>query len=202
MAGALMASDDKPSKPPIVVCVDDDPDMLQAVTRCLRRLTADVRSTLSARQALEWIATLEVAVLVSDYEMPEMTGAKLAGEVKQIRPDTVRILLTGRRTLDTAIDGINQGEIFRFIQKPFDTDELRREVTAAIARHVELSSINRDRDLVQRRARIEAELEAEYPGIFDIVRDPDGAYLVEPGRWDDVVDPGFDAIRDAARRHS
>ena len=103
----------------LIVCVDDDEAILQAVGRCLRREPSfEVRPTTSPQQVLDWVARDDVAVLVSDYEMPEMTGAQLAGQVKRIRPETVRLLLTGRRTLDTAIDGINQGEIFRFIGKP------------------------------------------------------------------------------------
>src|SRR5690242_3196868 len=115
-----------PSSPkPLIVCVDDDEAMLTAVGRCFKREPYEVKLTLSASEALGWITTHEVSVLVSDYEMPEMTGAQLAGHVRRVRPETVRILLTGKRTLETAIDGINQGEIFRFIGKPFENDVLR-----------------------------------------------------------------------------
>src|ERR1043165_7766905 len=96
------------TKPPMIVCVDDDESMLTAVARCLRREAFEVRSTLSASEALGWIAAEEIAVLVSDYDMPEMTGAQLAGHARRVRPETTRILLTGKRTLETAIDGINQ----------------------------------------------------------------------------------------------
>src|SRR5688500_4811764 len=105
----------------LIVCVDDDEGILGAVGRSLRREpTFEGRSASDIQQVSEWVTNEDVAVLVSDYEMPEMTGAQLAGYVKRIRPETVRILLTGRRTLDTAIDGINQGEIFRFLGKPFE----------------------------------------------------------------------------------
>ena len=98
-----------PARKPIVVCVDDDPDMLQSVGRCLKREPLEVKTTLDPNEALAWIAEHPVAVLVSDYEMPQMTGAQLTGKAKRIRPETVRILLTGKRTLETAVDGINQG---------------------------------------------------------------------------------------------
>src|SRR5204862_905301 len=61
---------------PIVVCVDDDEAMLNTVVRCLKREPIEIRSTLSASEALGWIAAEGGAVLVSDYEMPEMTGAQ------------------------------------------------------------------------------------------------------------------------------
>src|SRR5215211_5142283 len=126
---------------PLVVTVDDDEGILTAVGRSLRREQKYVvRQTLDPHQVIEWVTNEQVAVLVSDYEMPQMTGAQLAGAVKRIRPETVRILLTGRRTLDTAIDGINQGEIFRFIGKPFEDKQLRQAVAEAVQRHEELAA--------------------------------------------------------------
>src|ERR1043165_6199936 len=113
------------NKLPLVVCVDDDEAMLATVVRCLKREPFEIRSTLLASVALGWIASDDVAVLVSDYDMPEMTGAQLAGHARRVRPETVRILLTGKRTLETAIDGINQGAICPFLNKPFDNEQLR-----------------------------------------------------------------------------
>ena len=77
--------------------------------------------------------------------MPEMTGAQLAGHARRVRPETVRILLTGQRSLETAIDGINQGEIFRFLNKPFDNEQLRGAVLAGVARNRELLAMSGDR---------------------------------------------------------
>src|SRR3982750_4390624 len=153
------------NKLPVVVCVDDDEAMLSTVVRCLKREPFDIRSTLSASEALGWIASDDISVLVSDYEMPEMTGAQLAGHARRIRPETVRILLTGRRTLDTAIDGINQGEIFRFLSKPFEPDLLRQTVREAVARHKELLAMSGDRERRERREALRTALEQEYPGI-------------------------------------
>ena len=82
------------NKNPVAVCVDDDDAMLSTVVRCLKREPFDIRSTLSASEALGWIAADDIAVMVSDYEMPEMTGAQLAGHARRVRPETVRILLT------------------------------------------------------------------------------------------------------------
>lgn len=158
------------TKLPIVVCVDDDEAMLATVARCLRREPIEVRATLSASEALGWIAADEISVLVSDYEMPEMTGAQLAGHARRVRPETVRVLLTGRRTLETAVDGINQGEIFRFLNKPFDNDVLRSTVQEAIARNKELLAMSGDRERRERREALRAALEQEYPGISEVTR--------------------------------
>ena len=170
----------------LIVCVDDDEAMLAAVGRCLRREPSfEIRQTLSPSQVLEWVTNEDVAVLVSDYEMPEMTGAQLAGLVKRIRPETVRVLLTGRRTLDTAIDGINQGEIFRFIGKPFEDKQLRQAVLDAVARHEELAALSGDRRRRERREALRRDLEAEYPGISTVNRDGE-ALVVSADPWSDA----------------
>lgn len=170
-------------KLPIVVCVDDDEAMLATVARCLRRETLEVRATLSASEALGWIAADEVAVLVSDYEMPEMTGAQLAGHARRVRPETVRVLLTGRRTLETAVDGINQGEIFRFLNKPFENEQLRQTVNDAIARHKELLAMSGDRDRRERREALRAALEQEFPGISQVTRVEGMVHEVPDDPW-------------------
>ncbi|CAN5742370.1 hypothetical protein BH11MYX3_BH11MYX3_05760 [soil metagenome] len=171
------------SKKPVVVCVDDDEAMLATVARCLRREPIEVRATLSASEALGWIASDEIAVLVSDYEMPEMTGAQLAGHARRVRPETVRILLTGRRTLETAIDGINQGEIFRFLNKPFDNEQLRQTVNEAIARNKELLDLSGDRERRERRDSLRAALEQEYPGISQVTRVEGQVHEVPADPW-------------------
>lgn len=168
---------------PMIVCVDDEQAILDVVQRCLRKLPYQIRTTLSASEALVWISKDPVAVLVSDYEMPEMTGAQLAGQVKRLRPETVRILLTGRRTFETVVDGINQGEIFRFIAKPFVPQELRDAVAAAIVRHEELSGLSIDRNRGERRDALREALEQEHPGITSVAIARDGAYEIS----DDIL---------------
>ena len=163
----------------LIICVDDDEAILSVILRCLKRLPIELRSTTSAKEALAWIAHEDVAVVVSDYEMPDMTGAQLAAQAKRIRPETVRILLTGRRTFETAVDGINQGEIFRFIAKPFQPDELRAAVSDAIVRHGELAALSGDRRRRDRREALRAALEQEHPGITEVARTSDGVYEID-----------------------
>jgi DNA-binding NtrC family response regulator len=175
----------------LIVCVDDDEAMLASVVRSLKReLGYDVRSTLNAHEALGWIAAEQVAVLVSDYEMPEMTGAQLAGQAKRIRPETVRILLTGRRSLDVAVDGINQGEIFRFLNKPFEDRVLRGAVAEAVQRHQELLALSGDRQRRERREALRKALEAEYPGISEVQK-PESHYEVTDDPWSEAAALGL-----------
>jgi DNA-binding NtrC family response regulator len=180
-----------PSNKPLVVCVDDDESMLAAVARCLKRDTLEVRATLSAKEALAWITSDEVAVLVSDYDMPEMTGAQLAGHARRVRPETVRILLTGKRSLETAIDGINQGEIFKFLNKPFENEHLRQVVESGIARNRELLAMSGDRERRERREALRAALEAEYPGISEVTRQGDELHEVPADPWSEAAAIGL-----------
>jgi DNA-binding NtrC family response regulator len=175
----------------LIVCVDDDADLLAAVARSLRREAGfEVRATTSPGQAIEWIRDDTVAVVVSDYDMPEMTGAQLAGIAKRLRPETVRVLLTGRRTLDAAVDGINQGEVFRFIAKPFEDAQLRQIVHEAVERHDELVALSGDRQRRERRLALRAALEAEYPGITEVARDGD-TVVVTADPWSEAQAAGI-----------
>jgi two-component system, probable response regulator PhcQ len=180
---------------PIVLCVDDDAQQLAANARVLRLELVQVITTTSPREALQILSATKIAVLVSDFEMPpEMSGVELCAAARACSPDTIRILLTGRGTFDTAVSGINEGEIFRFLSKPVMPDRLRKEVRAAIERHKELVSSHADRDVAVRRRQLLAELEAEYPGIGARPLDAEGRYVVDHGAWDRVAGVGLDPI--------
>jgi len=164
---------------PVVLCVDDDPDMLAAVVRTIKTAGYHVLAAESPSAALQILGTQAVAVLVSDYEMPEMTGVELAVRARDLQPETVRMMLTGRNTVDTAVAGINVGEVFRFLSKPFQPDVLKREVAAAIEHHREVADVASERLTVVRRRRVLEALEADFPGITVVPRDDDGAYLLD-----------------------
>jgi DNA-binding NtrC family response regulator len=133
----------------------------------------------SPSQALQILGNQAVAVLVSDFEMPEMTGVELAVRARDLQPETVRMMLTGRNTVDTAVAGINIGEVFRFLSKPFQPDQLKREVAAAVEHHREVADVANERLTVVRRKRVLEALEGDFPGITAVPRDDDGAYLLD-----------------------
>ena len=179
---------------PLIVCIDDDAALLATVVRTLRRPNLQILSTLDPQQALDWISTRDVAVIVSDYEMPQMTGVELLAAARRIRNEAVRVLLTGRKELDTAVEGINQGEVYRYVRKPFEPDRLCAVVDEALARHRELVAGAADREQAIRRERIHAELELEYPGITKVEREHDGAYMIRPPSAAAVSGLGLDAV--------
>src|ERR1044071_9587411 len=179
------------NKNPVVVCVDDDEAMLSTVVRCLKRESFDIRSTLSASEALGWIASDDISVLVSDYDMPEMTGAQLAGHARRVRPAATRIPLTGKATLEAAIRGLNQGAVFRSRTKPFDSEQLRTAVHAGVARNKELLAMSGDRQRRERRNALHAALEAEYPGISQVSRAPGDIHRVPDDPWTEAESLGL-----------
>lgn len=184
----------------LIVCVDDDRDVLLAITRTLRTLPVDVVATDSPRDALDMVALKDVAVIISDYEMPTMNGVELVAAAKRLRPETVRMLVTGHRTYDTAVDGINQGEVFRYIGKPFMPVELRAAVTEAVAKHQELTRSSSELERATRRERLTADLELEHPGLTKIERERDGSYLVPLPDLAQLAAVGLAALTDLARR--
>lgn len=107
-----------------VLLVDDDPNILAAFQRQLRK-KADIQTALSGAAGLEILKSGDpFAVVVTDYCMPEMNGIEFLSQVRRISPDSVRMLLTGSADLAAAIQAVNQGNIFRFLTKPCASEEL------------------------------------------------------------------------------
>lgn len=115
---------------PTVLLVDDEERILRSLAM-LFRLQYEVRATTDAHEALRIIENERVHVIVSDQKMPLMRGADLLRQVKEKSPHTMRLLLTGYSELDAVVDSVNEGEIFRFLNKPWDANEIRSTVAQA-----------------------------------------------------------------------
>lgn len=115
-----------------VLCVDDEPCILRALSWLLKK-EFHVVTAESAREGLELIRTGEFDVVISDQRMPEMSGVDFLNEVKILTPRAIRILLTGYSDLQSAIRSVNESEIFRFVTKPWDVEELPSIVAQAVA---------------------------------------------------------------------
>jgi len=124
------------SKKPRVLFVDDDARLLNAL-RATFRQDYDVLTAESGDAALELVKQ-GVHVVVSDQRMPGVTGVELLRKVRSIAPNTVRILLTGYTDLAALVGSINEGEIFRFVKKPWDNDELKATLADAAKIALEL----------------------------------------------------------------
>jgi len=118
-----------------ILVVDDEEIVLVALRETLRREGYDVVTALSPVPALELLKTGPFAVIISDHQMPGMTGLDFLLQVKQLQPEATRILITAVLSLDTVINAINKGEIYRFIVKPWLREELLATVRNAVQRH-------------------------------------------------------------------
>lgn len=125
---------------PRVLCVDDEPAVTLALRRVLRQ-GFEVVAAGSAAAGLELIRQgPPFAVVISDFHMPEMDGAVFLSEVRQLVPDTVRVLLTGGNDLASAVAAINEGQIYRFVAKPVAPALLLAVVRSACEQHRLLTS--------------------------------------------------------------
>jgi DNA-binding NtrC family response regulator len=110
----------------------DDEEGIVGTLRAIFRLRYDVRGTVSVAEALEIVKGGDVHVVVSDQRMPEMLGVEFLAKVRELSPNTVRILLTGYSDLSDTIEAINSGEIFRYVTKPWDHKDLKETVAEAV----------------------------------------------------------------------
>jgi CheY-like chemotaxis protein len=116
---------------PTLLLVDDEPNILSALNRLFRREGYRVLAAGSGRQALELLAANPVQVIISDQRMAEMSGVELLSRVKDLYPNTVRIVLSGYAELSTVTDAVNRGAIWKYFTKPWDDETLREEVRRA-----------------------------------------------------------------------
>lgn len=115
-----------------VLFVDDERRVLSTM-RMLFRGEYNTHFANSAQEAIDFIKDNAIDVIVSDQRMPGMTGVDLLREAKDLRPEAMRILLTGYSDLNAIIGSINEGEIFRFVNKPWVNQDLKDTVAQAVA---------------------------------------------------------------------
>ena len=123
-----------------VLFVDDDARLLEGLKALFRARRTTPSRWKAARGAQEIVKRIRVHVIVSDQRMPAMTGVELLRKVRATSPNTVRILLTGYTDLASLVGSINQGEIFRFVKKPWDNDELKKALRSDAAVALELAT--------------------------------------------------------------
>jgi two-component system NtrC family sensor kinase len=116
-----------------ILCIDDEKNVLRAIQRLFMDDDYKIYSALSAREGLEILGGIdEVQIVISDYRMPGMNGIEFLREVCRKWPDTVRIVLSGFADTAAVVEAINDGQIYKFIPKPWDDDELRSTIQKGI----------------------------------------------------------------------
>jgi DNA-binding NtrC family response regulator len=167
-----MASAPGPAAPPPgarILVVDDEEIVLVALRQTLVQLGYQVTTAPDAIQALGKLREQPFAVVISDHQMPTLTGLELLAQVRELQPEASRVLITAVLQLGTVIEAINKAEIFRFLIKPWERAELIGTVRAAVERHDAIRSRREALTAAQGenetlRARVAA-LEAELAGV-------------------------------------
>lgn len=124
-----------------LLLVDDETNILSTLARLFRRDGYNILTANSGYEGLKLLENHDVGVIISDQRMPEMSGIEFLNQVKQVRPNSVRIVLSGYTDLKTVTDAINEGAIYKFLTKPWEDDLLRENVRVAFE-HYELEQEN------------------------------------------------------------
>ena len=117
-----------------VLLLDDEPKVLAAVGRALRRQGYHILTAATPMHAFDLLAQNAIQVIVADQRMPEMTGTEFFGRVKELYPATIRIMLSGDTDFKAVTQAVNRGAVYKFLTKPWDNEELRATVREAFAR--------------------------------------------------------------------
>lgn len=173
--------------------VDDEANVLNALRRMLLNPAAppvlpDPQVTVftSPIEALEHVGNHRIDLVISDYRMPVMDGVSFLTRVRELQPDTARIILSACTDMEGIVRAINEAGIFRFVNKPWSDVELKTTVAEVLA-HRELLAENRrladevrcQRGIVSQQQIELARLEAESPGITRVRWTEDGGVLLE-----------------------
>ncbi|GLZ89119.1 two-component system response regulator [Metapseudomonas resinovorans] len=173
---------------PTLLLVDDEEHILSALRRVLRGEPYELLTANGGMEALGLLAANEVDLVVSDARMPGLDGPALLAEIQKRWPGTLRLMLTGATDLDTSIRAINQGQIYRYLGKPWNDDELRFTLRQALAHqhaereHQRLESLTLEQN--QRLQELNASLEQR-------VRDR----TAELQQTADMLDLAYDELR-------
>lgn len=146
MINAPAAVDRPGATAPVILCVDDEPNILSSLRRLFRAKGYQVHIAEGGSAGLQLLEKEAVDIVISDMRMPEMDGAKFLHQVRARWPETVRLLLTGYSDVSSIIEAINRGEIYRYITKPWDDNDILLVVRQALERKA----------LEQEKSRLEA----------------------------------------------
>jgi response regulator RpfG family c-di-GMP phosphodiesterase len=145
-----------------VLFVDDEPNVLNAIRRTLRN-DFDVHTAESGREALRILEESDpFGVVVSDCRMPEMDGIEFLKRASKVSPLAVRVMLTGNMDQETAVKAVNMGDVFKFLNKPCQGDELKSVVAQAVRQH---ELVTAEKELLEQTLKGSIKVLAELLGI-------------------------------------
>lgn len=119
---------------PRILCVDDEPNILASLRRLFKNKGYAVRIADNAATGLRILEHEPIDLVLSDLHMPQMDGARFLSQVRERWPQTMRLLLTGHADAGLIAEAVNSGEIYRYIAKPWDDDDILEQVRLALER--------------------------------------------------------------------
>lgn len=153
-----------------LLIVDDEPQILKSLNRALRSERYAIRTAENAEDALEQIQKEPPSVLLTDQRMPGLSGTELLAEVARLYPDVVGILMSGYADFEGLTQAVNDGQIYKFVLKPWDNDELRQSL------HDLFTQIELGEEGLRAQRQLRAEKEALEERLKDDDRSRNGLY--------------------------
>jgi len=126
---------------PTILCVDDETSIRSALRRVFLDEPWDLLFARGGTEGLEMIRDRDVDLVMSDFRMPGMDGVEFLKQVRRISPDCIRIVLSGYADINLVVEALNEGQVYRFIGKPWNDDELLHNVRKALE-HQKLQTEN------------------------------------------------------------
>jgi len=166
-----------------IMLVDDEENILNSLKRTLNRCKDwEVEIFSSGAEALKTAQVSSFDLFISDFRMPQMNGVEFLSEAKNLQPNAVRIILSGYTDLEALMGAINEAEIFRFLNKPWDDNELILTIQQALKYKDMLTEnlylanqVREQQEQLSEKDKILAKLEEESPGITKVKWSDDGA---------------------------
>jgi two-component system probable response regulator PhcQ len=166
-----------------IMLVDDEVHVLSALQRTMRpflqEYEVEIETFSDPELAMLRCAEVSFDIVMSDYRMPGLTGADFLQMVKGIQPDAVRLMLSASTEFAEVSNAINRAEVFRYVAKPWECEELKKVFLLAFARRDETLKARPPATAMSAQDREKHRLEAEEPGITQVRRDPDGAVYLD-----------------------
>jgi DNA-binding NtrC family response regulator len=169
-----------------VLLVDDEPHVTEALKRALRREPYEFVTAVSALAGEEILERQHIDVVISDEQMPGVSGSEFLSKVRKLYPHAIRMILSGQATLEAAVRAINEGEVYRYFLKPCNPTDLIITIRQALM-HKRLE--DRSRRLLreyQRQAAMLAKLNNPGSDLLRLDTDSQGAIVIDEA--DDSAD--------------
>lgn len=177
-----------------ILLVDDEPQVTDALKRALRREPYEFLTATSGAEAHQLLERQHVDVVVSDEQMPGMSGSEFLSKVRRQFPHTIRIILSGQANLESAIRAINEGEVYRFFLKPCIPADLILTIRQALM-HKRLEE--NSRRLLRRYQRQEAflaKINHSGPELLRVDTDESGAVIIDEAEGENGLPSLLDEI--------